>query len=181
MCNANGGVIIYGVAENSGQASQIKAIQSESPDAASRRFSQCIEAGIEPPIHGIELESIPIKSGGYVLVAHVPRSYTGPHRVTFKGKNIFYLRNQTRITQHTYSQLRAAFTLRTHAEERIRAWKAGRLLMIKADRTPRPVWGTSRYVLHLMPLSSFSENSTIDLATLTLNSRELRYGAQAPY
>ena len=176
MSNASGGTIIFGIKEEAGQAASIEVIKNESADAAIRRLQQCIEAGIEPRVAGIRFKEIPISTGGYVLAVLVPSSFTGPHRVSFNGKNTFYLRSQRHIAEYSYTQLRDAFTLRAHAEDRIRAWRAERLVMIKAGRTPRPIWRDSKYVIHILPLASFSGNSKIDVTALHSKGKELLFG-----
>ena len=151
MSNANGGVIVYGISENAGQAQTILAIKTESSDHAIRRLDQCMEGGIEPRLTGIKFKEISVEEG-YVLVVTVPRSFTGPHRVIFNAKNNFYLRSHSHIAEYSYTQLREAFTLRAHAEDKIRAWKAERLLKIKANQTPIPLWKEARYAVHIFPL-----------------------------
>lgn len=181
MANADGGTIVFGISDKAGQAAGILPIIDESADAATRRLGQCIEAGIEPRISGVKFEAIRLAQGGYVLAVTVPRSFVGPHRVAFAEKNIFYLRSQTHIAQFSYSQLRDAFTLRAHAVDRIRAWRASRLMMIKAGRTPRRLWKQSRYVIHIFPIVSFADTTTIDIASMEGKGNELLFGRMSSY
>lgn len=161
MSNANGGTIVYGITEKAGQAAFINAIKTESSDGAIRRLEQCMEGGIEPRLTGIKFKEVLVE-GGYVLTVTVPRSFAGPHRVIFNSKNTFFLRSHRHVAEYSYTQLREAFTLRAHAEDKIRAWRAERLLMIKAGRTPIPLWKEARYVLHIFPIASFSGNFKVD-------------------
>jgi hypothetical protein len=177
MANAEGGDIIFGVGETEGVATAIEPLSSEeSVDEAIRRLSQSLDSSIEPRVAGVICHPLPLPAGGYVLKISVPRSFTGPHRVTFQDKNIFFVRAQRHVSQFSYSQLREAFNLRMQAEDRMRAFRAERLAHIKSGHGRSQIKSGARYVIHILPLVSFAEDRMINLSTFMPRANDLLFG-----
>jgi hypothetical protein len=165
MANANGGQIVYGIRDEDGTAVEVAAAGAEIPDETERRLGQSLDSSVEPRIPGVSFQSIPLAAGGYALVVTIPRSFTGPHRVTLKNKNAFYLRTQRYVSEFSYTQLRDAFTLRGRAEDRMQAFRAERLTKVKNNDGARSVQAGCCYALHLMPLVSFSGPTTFETSS----------------
>lgn len=176
MANANGGTIVYGVADDDGTAGELAPITGVSADAEILRLGQSLDASIEPRLSGVRFSPIPITTGGFVLAVLVERSFSGPHRVTLNGKNAFYLRAQRHVAEFSYPQLREAFNLRTLAEDRMRAFRAERLTRIKAGRTPRRLKAGAQYAIHILPLVSFAQSTKVELSSLYTENKHLLYG-----
>jgi len=179
MANSEGGTIVYGVSEQAGQASNVLPIVGEIADAVKRRLGQMAQSGIEPRIPRLDFHVLEVPNGGFVLAVVVARSFVGPHRVS--SNNTFYLRSASHIAQFSYSQLRDAFTLRSHAEDRMRQWRATRLALIKGGRTPRPLLRESRYVIHVQPLASFAGDIAVDVTMLENQGGKLLFGRLSSY
>lgn len=162
MANKNGGIIIYGMSEKSGVASEIKPINGMTADFATRFIIQCLQSGVEPPLN-VQVNEIRLLNSGYVLAVSIPKSFLTPHRVVLKGINKFFVRDQNSVSEFRYQQLREAFTFQGQAENKIRRWKAERLALIKAKKTPRPIQKDARTIIHIMPLASFAANKMIDI------------------
>ncbi len=108
MANADGGDVVYGIAEAKGQASALKPLTGELPDATKRRVHATLDA-IEPRIPGVKTRTIPAE-GGHFLVIRVPASLEGPHSYKVDGgARRFVIRNGTSTSDLTMDQLRAAF------------------------------------------------------------------------
>ena len=66
MANAQGGTIIYGIAEQKGNAHNLVSITEELADNAIRRLSQSLAASVEPRLHGITFQEILTDDGSVV-------------------------------------------------------------------------------------------------------------------
>jgi len=86
--------------------------------------------------------------------------------VSFKGRTAFYARNSAGKYPLDVEQLRTAFALSQTTRERIRDFRADRIAQIAAGETPIKLAGTSIVLLHVLPLSSFESDRS-------LQSREL--------
>ncbi len=108
----------------------------------------------------------PISLGGgrNALVIRVPWSWNAPHRVIVGGSNRFYIRNSNGVHEMSLSELRTAFTLGASVMERVTVFRQQRVQAIKADETPVSVQGPSRLVIHVIPLSSITSNTMIEMS-----------------
>jgi len=165
LANSDGGDLVFGVAEKDGVANQIIPITSESDDAAKRRLGQLLDAGIEPRIHGVQIQSVSIENG-YVLVVRAPASFDGPHRYLFNGHSKFVMRNGTHITELSYEQLRTAFDRTATLIDRTRSFMNSRVEAIVARRTPRPMQPGPMCLVHMVPLASMGGRLAPDISTL---------------
>ncbi len=159
MANADGGDIVYGVAEVNGAASVLKPITGEDPDAAKRRLGQTIEAGIEPRPPQHEFRDVGLPGGGYALVLQIPASYVGPHR----GAGRFMLRSNSHNAEMSYDQLRRAFDRTATLTDAARQSREKRLSIIAAGGTWRPTpppW----CVMHAVPLQAMSGRIQLDVS-----------------
>lgn len=174
MANSDGGTIVYGMSEKAGQASNLRPIEGQSPDAVKRRLGQIAESGVEPRLPTIDFQVVDHPGGGFLLALIIPRSYIGPHQVS--SSNAFYIRSASHTTQFSYSQLRDAFTLRSHAEDRIRQWRAARLALIKSGRMPRPLIAGARYVIHILPVAAFAAEMPVSITKFANQGNKLLFG-----
>ena len=169
LANSDGGDLVYGVDEADGKARGVAPISTEPADAAMRRLSQIMDAGIEPRIVGYRLSEVPV-TGGYVLRLTMPASFTGPHRY---GPGRFVMRVGTLTRDFSYGELRSAFDRTATLAERARRFRAERLTLIAERRTWRPIIAGPVCVLHLIPISSMATNRGVDIAHLNSNYHHL--------
>lgn len=155
FANANGGDIVYGVAETGGVPQDVRGFEADDADAEMNRIEEMMRGGIEPRIEGYGLQPVRLSAGGYALVLRLPRSPSRPHVVTFKNLWRFYSRGATGKFQMNYAQVRAAFLSSGNTEDRIARFRDERLRKIRSGETPVPIEGKARAVLHLVPLSAF--------------------------
>ena len=165
LANTDGGDIVYGIEEKSGAASALTPIAGESADAAKRRISQVLDAGLEPRVQGLRLHHVEV-AGGYVLVVRVPASFDGPHCVRTNNNRRFVMRNGTSTTDLTFDQLRAAFDRTATLTERARRFIATRLQLVIDHKSPKPLMSGALLVVHLVPVAGLAGRQTVDLNTL---------------
>lgn len=166
MANADGGDLVYGVAEESGAAREPVPIVGQSADEVLRRLTQIIDAGLEPRVNGIAMKDVPFADGGFALVVRVPASFEAPHRYRLESHTRFVLRNGTVNSDMTYDQLRSAFDRSATLAERAREFRLQRCEAIAAGRGWRPLAPGPLAVVHLIPLAAFAGRTAVDVATL---------------
>ncbi len=165
LANTDGGDLVYGVEEKAGAASALVPLTGESADAARRRISQILDAGLEPRVQGLRLHHVEV-TGGYVLILRVPASFDGPHCVRTNNNRRFVMRNGTSATDLTFDQLRAAFDRTATLAERARRFIARRLQLVIDHKTPKPLLVGPLWVVHLVPVAGLAGRQTVDLNAL---------------
>jgi hypothetical protein len=96
-------------------------------------------------------------------VLRANRSWSGPHRVVFAGHDKFFGRNSAGKYPLDVNELRAAFNLSATATERIRAFRADRLIALSNNLTPLPFVDAPKIVLHCIPLEAFASGTQYDI------------------
>lgn len=164
MANASGGVLLFGVAEDSATKRPIlHPIQDEPFDQAHVRLHAVLDGFIEPRLMGTQFLEIQC-DGGYVLAIRVPGSFAGPHWHGKPERRRFSIRRGARVSEYTHQELRMAFDRNASATTRARQWMAERLAGIKAGRTWRPLEGGPVTIVHIVPMMSYyQEVGPIDL------------------
>ena len=169
LANAEGGDLVYGIEEKDGVAGLIVGITTEPADVAIRRINQVLDAGIEPRIHGLRMQHIPV-SEGYVLILQVPASYDGPHCIRTNGNNKqqrrFVMRNGTMVSDMSYDQIRAAFDRTATLAEQARHFIATRRELIAKKETPVRLKEGPKLVIHLVPISGLAGRIAVDLRSI---------------
>ncbi len=168
LANSDGGDLVYGIEESAGAAAALAPLVGESADAAKRRLSQVLDAGLEPRVQGLRFHQIEMDSG-YVLILRVPASYDGPHCVRNNNNRRFVMRNGTSTTDMTFDQLRAAFDRTATLAERARRFIADRLQLIMDRRTPKPLAPGPLWVVHFAPIAGLAGRRTADLKMIYTN------------
>lgn len=165
LSNADGGDLVYGVAEKSGSASSLAPITGEPADAACRRLAQILEAGIEPRATGVQFHAAPL-STGYALVIRVPSSFNGPHRYLSDGYSRFVVRVGTHTVELSYEQLRSAFDRTSSLIDRARQFRDGRIGRIISGTAWRPIAPGPLCAVHLIPIASMAGKIAVDVTML---------------
>jgi hypothetical protein len=86
--------------------------------------------------------------------------------VTFKNLSRFYSRTNAGKFQMDVMEIRTGFLLSEAIPERMARFRDDRLSKIIADETPLPMLEGGAVVLHLLPVSAFSQPVTIDVAAV---------------
>lgn len=167
LANSDGGDLVYGIAEDAGQANRLAPLAGEAPDAAERRIRQVLDSTIEPRIAGIEMRAVPI-TGGYGLILRVPASFDGPHAIWVNSSRRFVVRNGTGTSDMTYDQLRQAFNRTASLQEQVRTFVGERLRLLRGGGAPvRIPVGQPLAVLHVVPLSGLAGRKVWDVVPLS--------------
>ena len=158
LANANGGTILYGIAEKSAQADRLAAMNLANVDAEIRRLSQMIESGIEPRVGGLKFTSLSMPDGD-VLALDIPKSFDSPHRCLFNGHSKFVQRNGTYNSELTYDQLRSAFERTSNRVERLRAQWAHDLTL---NDVWQPLVSGPICIVRLSPMLAAENTQVVD-------------------
>ncbi len=174
FANTAGGHLIIGIDENGGVPTSISPLSGD-PDQELQRLENLVRDGIEPRIAGLRMKSVPIGTGGFVLVLRIPKSWNPPHRVSARNTNRLYGRNSGGAYEFSVEELRVLFTSGASALDRVRAFRAERLAKIDSGESIVPLaQNCGKLVLHLVPTAAFGLNSQIDLDTALTSQQLLR-------
>ena len=164
FANMAGGDLVYGMTENGGMPQELPGFETSNIDSEINRLENSIRDGIGARISGVRSFPLQLRSGRHALVLRVPRSFSRPHVVTFRGHWASYSRSSAGKYPMDVGEVRRAFVLSEGVADRIRAFRAERLSRVVAGETPVAIEGTSRVVLHVLPISAFdSPASVVDL------------------
>jgi hypothetical protein len=155
FANARGGDLLIGIDAPKGVPKDLTPFQHDA-DTERLRLEQMARSGLEPRISGLETRAVPITDGGVVLIVRVPRSYHGPHRVIFGGRNRFWSRSSAGKYEPNVDELRSLFAFSPELADRMRAFRFDRISKIVSGDTPISlVEGRSCLILHIVSFSYF--------------------------
>jgi len=105
MTNAFGGDLLLGVDEDEeGVAIALPGIDRSDEEAA-RIVSSCL-SNIDERIPGLVTQPVLLRNSRQVLLIRVPKSHRGPHIITFKGLNQFWVRHDRQKSRMSSTRLR---------------------------------------------------------------------------
>lgn len=171
MANGAGGDVVYGVRESNGQPVEIRGVVCPDQDAEALRLDSILRDGLQPRIRGLRMKWVPNFQDGPVLVIRVPRSWTGPHMVTFQSSSRFYVRAGAAKHLMDVFELRTAFLESGDLAARARALRDERLGRLLAGERPASITGSKLLCIHAIPHVALSPSFEIDLL-LAANQRE---------
>jgi len=162
FANARGGVLLVGIDEEDGCAAEVVGLGG-SMDGVIQLMTQKIQSGIEPRVSGFVVRAIPVQNDRHVVVLHIPKSWVGPHMVTFKNTSRFYSRTSAGKYQLDVSEIRTHFEGSTQMGDRIREFRLQRISDVVSGATPAPMRSGASLILHAIPVAAFGPGFTIDL------------------
>jgi Putative DNA-binding domain len=174
FANAAGGDLIYGVEEKNGTAVRAAGLVIANIDAEVLRLDQMIRTGISPRLVGCQVQSVPGLPNGPAIVVRVPRSWQGPHIVSFQQDFRFYSRSTNGKFRMDASDVRDAVLNAGTIEDRIRVFRFDRLARIVAAETPVPLAGTKLICIHVIPFEALGGSHSIDLRLASEQASLLR-------
>lgn len=153
LANTLGGDLVLGINEDQGVASGLPGLKAGiDVDQEMLRLTQIAQSGLESRLPALEMHPVPLAGGGTALVIRVGRSYTGPHRVVFGGRNRFWARSGAGKYEPDVGQLRELFSAAPQLAARMREMRADRLAQVIAGETPvRLADDSGIAVLHIIP------------------------------
>lgn len=171
FANASGGDLIFGISEErvddkpTGVPESIKPIDMTELSAEIPRLENLLRDCVSPRIYGVEFRQVEFQKGQSVLVLRIPRSWIGPHMVTFRSLSRFYTRNAAGKHIMDVSELRTAFALSSSLPERLRAYRADRIAQITSAEFPVKLPNSAAVILHCVPLAALDTTSAQDFST----------------
>lgn len=170
FANAADGDMIFGISDErdssgkpTGLPSSVEGIPLVNASEVRLRLENLIRDGIDPRIPGIQWKEVAGFPKGPVLVMRIPKSWFGPHMVTFGGLSRFYSRNSAGKYPLDLGEIRSAFLAQAAVGERIKRFVLERVLKAVQGESPVPLPDT-RILLHLIPLSALDPTSLRDVS-----------------
>ena len=167
FANSSGGLIIFGIAEdssngkNTGIPGEVVGIEKKYCDEAIQRIESQIRHGIEPAlkvsciaINGI----IDDKPELAVIAVRIPQSLAAPHMVVFLNSSRFFARTSNGKCQLDVFEIRRAVIESESLSDKIRNFHLDRIAKICAGETIIKDYSVPIFLLHLIPLGSFSHS-----------------------
>lgn len=155
FANAQGGDIIYGLAEDGGAAAHIHGLVINNHDGELRGIEDRILAGAEPRIPGIALKWLATDDSKQVLVIRVPASALAPHRVVIANSGRFYGRKSNGKYEMDTQELREAFTATEALPARLRALHLEAVDAAVRDELPAGLGDGQKAIVSVIPMNYF--------------------------
>ena len=171
FANMSGGDLIFGVREEDGVATAAPGIACINADDEILRLESIVRNGLAPRLIGFRTKAVEGLADGLALIMRIPQSWAAPHMVTFSNSSRFHTRNSAGKHQMDVTELRAAFAMSDSLPNRVRDFRADRLVMIREGRTPVAMNSVPKMVLHIVPYSAFSTRFRIDPKALHAHHR----------
>lgn len=173
FANAAGGDLIYGITAADGVPREVCGLPECNGERDLLRLDSIIRDGLAPRIPGVRPKWIQDHPAGPVLLLRIPRSWMGPHMVTFKDSSRFYSRSPAGKFQMDVAEIRAAFEGAAEIPARIQRWRDERLGRLVADVGPFPLGGRACFVMHIVPVESFVDEWRLSVPTIQAHRHEL--------
>ena len=163
LANSHGGTLLIGVGEDDdGRACALHPLTGNE-DAEKQRIDQWLARQIFPRPQGYDVHAIPV-DGGFVMAIQIPQQFGGPFQASHGTWSRFPIRTGRITTDMDYWQLASAFGQRSRIASDMRAWRAQRLCKLEeslGSSLSKQSWG----LMHIMPLTSFTDSPRIDWNT----------------
>jgi hypothetical protein len=172
FANTSGGDLVFGIEGERGLPIGIAGFQSADSDLEIRRLESIMASGLDPRIR-YSIRVIDVAENRRTLVIRVDRSWSGPHRVIFKGHDKFYGRNSAGKYPLDVNELRTAFTLSATVIDRVRAFRTDRVIALSNNQTPVRFEQTSKILLHCIPVETFADRPQYDVLPFYQSSQWL--------
>lgn len=166
LTNFYGGFLVIGVAEREGVPTELVGVEKRVADLEIQRMESWLRDGIEPRILGVAIRAIDIDSEGVALVAQIPKSLIGPHRVALQGINRFYVRNSNGKHEASVEELRNLFGYSAQLSADIQKFVGSRRSRIISGADFISDVGLGRLIVHVSHVPTFRDQSFVDVRKL---------------
>ena len=162
FANASGGVLIFGMRERDGVASELVGITCDDLDGETAALESLLRECIDPRLPSVEIRQLELSGSRRVLLVGVARSWLAPHVVDFKKHWRFYSRHAAGKYPLDVQEIRTQFLMNESTADRLRRYRIGRLASIAEYDTPVPLREGPRMVLHILPMDSLLGMAQVD-------------------
>jgi hypothetical protein len=180
MANTDGGDLIYGLREERDEeektaiAGEVIGIEGLKFDETRLWMENLIRDNTDPRLIGVRFHPIPVDKARTALIARVPRSWNGPHAVSFGRHWRFYARNSGGNYAMNAAQLRDAFLANSSLVQKLENFRSSRIEALRAQR-PRD---EAHLVTHLQPFESALPGFVLDMREAASSIENLTPGWQ---
>ena len=174
LANTMGGHLLLGIDAQAGIPRSIPGLPGINTDDELQRLEQILQSSVDPRIPGVRLRRIALRNGEHAIAIRVPRSWSLPHMVTFRGINRFHRRNSAGCYEASLEELRAMFNTDSQISSQFQAFRESRIAHLRGGGSTygRNLEGNGQLILHVFPLSSFAGGSRIDLGAVMTRQSE---------
>ncbi len=173
FANTIGWDIIYGITEEDGKPIQISWIDGNI-DNLKLSIEHIVQNWLEPKVK-IDVHTIKTIEDKYILIIRILQSLNKPHRVIYDNHDKFYGRSSSWKYRMDTSDLRRSFLFSNSLSERIYNFKRNRIMDIASNIwTPVPCLNDAKMILHIIPLTSFSEKISISVFDENFNTSPMQ-------
>lgn len=163
LANANGGDLIYGIADENGIAAALPGVEVDDQDAEIMRLESSLQANIEPRLTGVRTQWVPLGNGRGAVIMRVPGSLVAPHRTAYKNSHRFYARNSRGKYEMDVHELRLAFTESEQLPKRFQQLHADAIDAAQGSDMPFAIEAGPAAVVSVSPLGLFREARNIPI------------------
>lgn len=171
LANSVGGLLIFGIEAEEGVPKDVIGLREPSPDRLKLWVDEVAQRSIEPRIPGLRIDDVALADGMYCLVIQVPMSWMKPHAVKVNDGLRFYSRNSAGKYVLAFQEVRDLFVGSEAVTERLRQFRAERVMRIESGSTPVPLTNRPKVVLHLVPLQAFTSRAQVEVREFQWQSR----------
>ncbi len=151
FANSRGGDLVLGMKAVKGIAAELAPLDLDDPDQAAIQIRDLIRSHIRPPLGGVQTESVILAGGKPIVVVRTPKSWAGPHILTYGNDRRFYIRDDAGKRAMEFEEVEESFLSREAIGPRLRNFRMERCAAILNGDTPRQLTGHARVVLHVLP------------------------------
>lgn len=155
FANTRGGLLLFGIDDAEGTPSGISGVGDVDVDAEVLRLDQILRSGIAPRAQ-FSIRPVAVNDQ-VVLILEVPKSWNGPHLISFKEHSKFYGRNSAGKYPMDIFEIKEAFLSADAIPEKARSFRQARANKIQQrHELPVELYQHSVLAVHLVPLASFA-------------------------
>lgn len=166
FANAAGGDYVIGMDEDDGLPTSLDGINADF-EMLEQQINQTLRSHIDPPVTGLRMRPVTLDKGTFAFVIRIPKTWNGPHMVTFDGENRFWTRDNSGKRMMDVQDVRQLIMLSEGAAQRMKRFRMEQIGNIVAGETPVPMTSNKAIILHLIPLISFTGGVSIDPRPIT--------------
>ncbi len=181
FANAEGGLLFFGVTEESGVPEDLPGVDTADADQDILRLESMLRDNVDPRIERVLSKPVPLSNGRLALVMRIPKSWRAPHMIVMDGRDNaqFYTRASNGKHRMDLSELRSVLAGSLSRSAQLQEFRRQRLWRILARELPEPLQEGPVTALHLLPASLAEPHRQLDVLAFSSNSEARQ--ALAPY